>query len=803
MRLAKSCASGQTLLNHGNEQLHGVTLESVARFSLAYVTPRQKFPAKISQTHLYSPLFPRLAMILPTWNDYLLSRKPATNQGSQVSNTIAIKPSNVRTLIESEQVAALGVLSSDAKLTALYHPLVLPSVDGSPPSAYCGNMFSTPFIVGPATIDLSKGSRFVGILTEEEVNEFDIETTTAIPQALAEAHSLGDGNLYLVSSPKVLLTHFHQELSTGKLQDQQQQVEKNGAGAVVWLTLAKSANTPEKRNAIRSIMDAPTIKNNLAQYVAFGVDEVDSDGPVVPVDPDPLNGHEPQLRKLQVAFGSPGSSPHQASPFSGSAQLTTNQDKYEIKKGAQGRNALVLPTVGATIVDNEVVAASAVRPTHTVAFNNLVGAPNSEMTDNFANSVANYLRVNKLVEGATDLTQLCTLEYVPTVVIKNIVQGKWPTDLSVNFQAEAQLLCLNLLAFRQQSPTNSLLRTIAKDEESARHHDGSSGTGLSKTLREFLSRLESIEDDTAVAALVNTIHILSILVDFEEMKKNDKPSVYETIAMILVKKFTYWAKIMFPSWRARANFHGKHLGALLFTWAERFLVACGLFATDLHNQEVFGKENGDVTTLNYKHLNDFMKDFAAFVLDIEGRERTMIPHKEPPALFIAYAKGKDPAPADEASRQPAAERSGRASRDNEDRGTRRTNPDRDQDSDRGDQGSGRKKQKQSSPTGAIDPRDNGIVILRDGESLNDAFPANFKACKKHVTRGHRCTRNCGNEHWNNLSEATNFEAKKWGEHVRANSKVCWFNKWRIGDYKDQPLFKDICGPVNSPPAPRE
>lgn len=220
-------------------------------------------------------------MLLPTWNDYLLSRKPATNRGSQVSNTIAIKPSNVRTLIESEQVAALGVLSSDVKLTAIYHPLLLPSADGSPPTAYCGNMFSVPFFVGPATIDLSNGSRFVGILNEEEMDEFELEKPTAIPQDLTQAHSLGDGKQYFVSSPKILITQFHQQLSSGKLQDQQQLIEKNGAGAVVWLTLIKSANSPEKRNAIRSILDAPTIKDNLAQYVAFGTDEIDPDGPVV------------------------------------------------------------------------------------------------------------------------------------------------------------------------------------------------------------------------------------------------------------------------------------------------------------------------------------------------------------------------------------------------------------------------------------------------------------------------------------------------------------------------------------------
>jgi hypothetical protein len=177
-----------------------------------------------------------------------------------------------------------------------------------------------------------------------------------------------------------------------------------------------------------------------------------------------------------------------------------------------------------------------------------------------------------------------------------------------------------------------------------------------------------------------------------------------------------------------------------------------------------------------------MKDFDAFVRDIEGRERTMTSHNEHPALYFEFVKGMDSAPADEASRQPAAERSERAApRDNEERGTRRNNPDREQDGDRGDKGPGRKKQKQSSPTGQIDPQDNGIVILRDGASFNDAFPANFKAC----------------------NEATALEAKKCGEHVRDNSHVCWFNKWRIGNYKDQSLFKDICGPVNAAPAPRE
>ena len=742
-------------------------------------------------------------MILPTWKDYMFSRKPADSRGSEVNNTIEINPSYVRNLIQSEQVAALGVLSSDGKFSVVYQPLELPSKDGSPSSAYCGNMFSMPTFVAPAIIGFSNGSRFVGILSEEEMDEFEIGKLTPIPQALVEAHSLGEGNKHLVSSPKFLLGRFHQELLTGNLRDQQQAIEKSGVGAVVWLNLVKSANSSEKRTTIRAILDDPTIKDSLAEYVTFGVDEVDRDGPVVPVDFDPLTGYEPQLQKLQATFGSPGSSPHQAPPFSGTTELTTNKDKYEIRKGEQGKNALMLPMLGATIVDNQVVASSAVRPTVTVAFNSLGKVPVSEMADTLANSIINYLRVNKTNEDVTDFTQLCSIEHLPMSVAKNLIQGKWPLQLSSTFRAESQLQGLSLLSFRAQDPADSLLMDLVKEEEAARHQEGHGGAGASKILREYLGRLEELKDDTAAAALVNIIHILSILADFDQMKRNEKPAVFQTIAMILIRKFTHWAKTMFPNWRPKAGFLGKHLGAVLFTWAERFLVACGLFATDLHNQQVFGDENGDVTTLNFKYFNDFMKDFDAFVKDIEGKERTMTPHNDAPLIYTVYTKGTKPAPADEASRQPAEERPPRASRDSEERGNRRTNPGRGQEGDRGEQG-GRKKQKQSPPAGQIDPLDNGIVILREGASLNDAFPKDFKACKRHVTRGQRCTaRNCPFDHWDYLTDAAPSEANKWGQHVSDNPNKCWFNKWRIRSYKDQPLFKDICGTVNQPPTPRE
>ena len=511
-----------------------------------------------------------------------------------------------------------------------------------------------------------------------------------------------------------------------------------------------------------------------------------------------------QLQQLQATFGSPGPSPQQGLSLSGTTELTTNKDKYELRKGEMGKIKLMLPTVGALIVDNEVVASSAVRPTATVAFNSLGTVPVGEMTENFANSVTNYLRVNKMNEDhVTDFTQLCSIEHLSMSVLKNFMQGKWPQQLSSNFLAESQLQGLSLLSLRAQDPADSLLMDLVKEEEAARHQDGYSGAGVSKILRDYLGRLEEIKDETAAAALANSIHILSILADFEQMKKNGKPAVYETIAMKLIRKFTHWAKTLFPNWRPKAGFTGKHLGTVLFMWGERFLVACGLFASDMHNQQVFGDENGDITTLNFKYFNDFLKDFDAFAKDIETKDRTMTPHNDAPILYTVWTKGMKPAPADEASRQPAEERPPRASRESEERSNRRTNPGRGQEGDRGEQG-GRKKQKQSPSSGSIDPLDNGIVILRDGASFNDAFPRDFKACKKHVTRGHRCTaRNCPFEHWDKLTEAASTDANKWGVHVSNNPNVCWFNKWRIGNYQDKPLFKDICGTVTHPPTPRE
>lgn len=758
--------------------------------------------------------------MLPSWNNYLKSRQ-ATINVSSIDNTIKPKPANVRTLIDSQQVAALAVMSQDNVLTAIYHPRHLPDPAGGIPTKIFGNHFSAPGLIGPVTIRLDKG-RFVGILTAAELQEYELDKPTAIPADLVSAQSLGEGDFFLCSAPKAFLTYFQQELSSGDLRAQQRIFEKNGVGAVVWLTLVKSANSDDHRAKIRAILENENIKNNPDKYIAYlgdDMNQVDIEGgPQVQVTYDNLIGYEPYLQTLIDAFKANPGAPNPVAT-SATAELTTAQDKFDLKKGEESRAALSLPMVAATIEGNKVVPTSAERPIVTVAFNKLKNAPPSEMTGVMMNIIKNYLKLNEGASDATDITQICSIHHLPNQVISNIVKGAWPLEITAAVTAENQLCStMNLLSFRKQNPADTLLMTIASEEQDALNQGKSGVAGLSKAVREYFSKLGELNDSAATDALVNSTHILQTLYDLRAMRARGKPAIFDTLTKKLITKFATWATNEFATWRIKANFKGAQLGAMCFTWGERLFATFGAFASSLHNLQIMIDENGDLTDLDFKVINYFMKDFEAFVGEIETKIRLMIPCTDVPPLYLATIEGKKSNVADDASRQPAEERTGRsnqrndsrdnrrsnqeraggASRGNDERGTRRSN----NSGDRDNQGD-RKKQRQSSPS-KIKPEENGILVLLDGGSFQDAFPPNFKACKHFVTRDKVCTKgNCDKEHWVSLTDALTRDAKEWAEHLRQNRDIGYFNQWKLKHLKDDPDFSDVCGPIGSPPTQRE
>ena len=738
-------------------------------------------------------------MIPATWTTFTDSRKSPTTE-TTVAKSIALPTENSMGLLESKTIAALTFRTPDGKIQHVYRPRLLPSSDGSPPSKAYGNVFNQQGLLGPIEIKISP-FRFCGLLSETDMDAFDLEKPTAIPAGL---HNLGEGNFYLVTAPKAMLGYFHQKFPDGQLTDIQDELEKNGIGFAVWSALHHSADSQAKVDAIRAIYQHPTIQDSLDSYLAFGSTDVGLSGPTLTAEWNSLEFYPEQLEDLMSAFTGP-SVPASGSPVPVAQQaLTTNKDLHEMKVSAKGLIKLQLPFVGANIVNNRVDASSVTRPSKTIALTELEKTPPSGKKDSFSDMLQCYLQEQKSSVDATQVTEHCTICHIPLPICDTIVKGLWPLETTADRSAQSQMNNMGISTFQPQDPSNNLIELHKKEEASDRTQNKSEGVN-SRTLKAMLSTVVKMTDDFAPKSLINAIHVFGTLFDFKKMTRDGPRCLFEGITMDLIKWFLHQATVLFPKWRVQTGEKMPWLGALLCQWGELEFVCFGKFSNSLHNRDTLNDPAGDLRTLDFSVINDFLTDLETFKKSILSMQRTMTPHNAPPALFLA-ANMPSVSIANEASRQPAPVQvqDDRGSRDN--RASRQQQqPPRSQNDD---QGLPKRQKPTPSSNGPREQRaqgTNGILCLRDGTTLNEAFPPSFPACKKHVTRNFKCTfgDNCSAAHWSTLREAPSRHRTAWIDHLRSKP-VAYFNKWKLGQglSESDPELQGIAGPLGSPP-PRE
>lgn len=710
---------------------------------------------------------------------------------------------NVRTLIETKVIAAITFCGQTSDVKSIFRPRFLPTSDGTPPSIVFGNAFNQRGLVGPVKVDISQG-RFCGMLSGADMDSFGLNKPTAIPTNIAAASNLGEGDFFLITSTKGIPGHFQQQFPTGKLTDVQDALETNGVGHAVWIALLNSANSQAKVNTIRTIYEHETIQANLEAFVAYGGVDVDLSGPMMTLEFESLEFFPDELEELKATFNDSAGSPHDSVVVH--QELTTSKDRHETQNAAKGMIKLQLPFVGADIDGNKVVTNSACRPILTVAMMELQSAPPSGREEQLSDILRCFTTEAAKSVDPTNVTENCTYSFIPLPILKSLIMGRWPQEQLSAVTVDSQLNNFGVLTFAKQDASNSLVQEYLKEETSDRAQKKSDGT-TSKKLRDLLTAFVDMDLNFAADSVINARLTFSALFDFKKMKLEAKPSIFDTISIQLITWFMLQTTKEFPKWRATTNEAMDHLGALLVQWAELFFISCGVFANSLHNGSILKDPDGDLSTLDFSAINNFLHDFKLFKEDISNKQRTVTPHCQPSALYVA---GKKNSKADEISRQPQTSALGRDERSpRDDRGSRQQQQSRGQDSVTGN-GQGAPKRQRSSPSNgasSIEQRteSNGILILREGATLNQAFPQGFPACKEHVTRGFTCPHgnNCNAAHWHKLRDSGGRHKTVWIKHLRT-TKTGYFNQWKLGpglNISDQDL-QGLTGTPNSPP-PRE
>ena len=740
-------------------------------------------------------------MIL-NWKLYTESRKAATKE-STVANTLGLPTKNIHKLIDDGTIAALTFTTMGGDVKNLFRPRHMPSQDGSESSVVFGNAFNQRGLVGPFKIDISQG-RFCGVLSEADMEAFELDKPNAIPAPIVAANNLGEGNYYLVAAPKAMPGHFQQQFPEGQLSEVQGTLETNGIALSIWIALLASVDSQPKVDKIRAIVENPTIQADLENFIAHGSAHVDLTGPNLVVNWETLECYPDQFNELKSVFAS--STESSVAAPAARQELTTSKDRHEQLTANKGMIKLKIPMVSVSIKDGKVDASTAKRPVTTLALDEIERMPPSGMKEGFSDTVRCYLAENAKSINPTNIMDNSSLSYIPLPICDNIVKGNWTQDPVTQVDVDSQLNTFSMFTFRAQNPDDKLVQTYLNEETSTRAQNKTDGAS-SKKLRELLAAFVNMDDSFASKCLVNSRHAMGTLFDFETMATEGNRALFDNVAIQLICWFMLQSTNKFPQWRVDTGEKMDHLGALLSQWGELFFVACGKLANSLHNISVFSDPDGDVTTLDFSVIDDFLKDFAIFKDDVTSKQRTRSAHNAIPALFLAA--NKQSRQDDDASpRQPNQEREDRNVRDNHT--SRQQRPPRDQHDGSGSgSGQGTPKRQKPSPSGSgssvgMSPEENGILCLREGVSLNEGFPSGFPACKKFVTRGFICLfgDNCSAAHWSKLEKLSTHNKTRWIEHLRANP-VAFFNQWKIGKFlKKDPELQGLIGPPSSPP-PRE
>eukprot|EP00986_Skeletonema_menzelii_P012137 scaffold6502_cov80-Skeletonema_menzelii.AAC.1 len=158
------------------------------------------------------------------------------------------------------------------------------------------------------------------------MDEFELPKPTPLPADLVMASNLGEGNFYLVSTPKIIAGHFQQRYPAGKLANTQHTLEANGVGVAVWIALFNSVDSQSKIDQLRTIFEHDVIQASLDAFVAYGSADVDIAGPGLGFMHESLEFYPDHLNQLKSVFVHSGTSSvlHPAATIQ--HELTTNED---------------------------------------------------------------------------------------------------------------------------------------------------------------------------------------------------------------------------------------------------------------------------------------------------------------------------------------------------------------------------------------------------------------------------------------------------------------------------------------------
>lgn len=674
-------------------------------------------------------------------------------------------------------------------LQHLFNPIPLPTVDGTTPRSFIGNTIDEIGCFAPGSIDLRE-THFLVLVSEADMDALGLDKDEPVKNEVATAEGLS-GNYYLRFCPKVHVGHMTNAFPVGPFSNEQVQdeFESNGQGAGIWHHLTKLAMSKDLQAMTQRIFTHESTQASL-NTIAPNRPATFSYDPAVVVTCGNHGAFPNEVSSLQKIF-SPKPAATPSPGFGGTQQLTTGADIFEKYESDHGLAVLELLGIAGS-VDCEkstidVMTLGRSIPTNTLT--TLKSAPPKGRPDVLYRRIATMTNEIKDNGDSTNIMTNVTISILSSTGCKNILAGNLQTTLLESARDTSQLVTFGAKDALPQDTSDPLIKQ-AIDEENNDHAARTSKTttpNTPKVVKQVLASLRKMSDTTGPDTLINLNAIMQILHDFEKMKAQGTPAIFDQVLTFTFKWMHNEIKNKLHDWRILSKNEMPLFGAYLFGIVERMMCAFGTFATSPNNVHTFQQDDGDLSTLDVSEITKFLTAFKIIRDDISNKQYMHVPLTAAPG----FIRGIEQAPAIQAPAPIPAPAPAPATSPATGSGRNQRTP--------GDEHRAPKKAKitpQPATAGM-----SGMLFLAVGKTPEEAVPDGVNACPKFVAKGHACPNAaaCKLKHYTQLSAVPKRELSIWCAHLH-DTKAGYFNFWKAKDMDtNSPPLAGLVGGQKSPP----
>ena len=688
--------------------------------------------------------------------------------------------------IEQNLLAAIGMVTENARLQYLFNPHIHYDIDGNP-SKIIGNASNEKGEFTLLEIDIKSSLTYFTAVKINDRAPAGTEGPSPLPQVLCEGTKWATNDtesVIICSLCKLFPVFFGQEIVHGSLTDDEtrEKFGEAGPGFEAYGDLANAAFTSAvDNNKILAKIGAITTGNGEGTYIHADFDTnervLSTNGATTSYVLASSAGH-PEITKSIKSFFVAGSVNDSSSGPNPTTYILKNADEADKDSAAKdGIAALGLLLLGGKI---NWETGKITNPTLCIFSKSMQTIQNGSrgiMTSRMTTMLNTALKIGDDADPLNILSQ-GTLTMIQAVFSGLLLKGQFQTEPSLTLEAN-EASTVGVCSFMAQTGVDQEklknMEWTEKKKDNERHLEVPASQRTKE--KTTISQLGKITGPESVQnTIINTVRVVHTIADIEKMEAEDAAPIMLQLFMrhlrfLRTKKNVRWAELLRED--------HPQLGCNLFSEIDSMFCKIATGATDFRNLNVVTTSE-PITSLI---LTDYEEAVATSVATLTQMSNLVIrsaPVAEESKIYKALMARNKPTPS--LPKNGGGETNGGGTNSPTNTPTRGKGRGRDGGgaSTTPSQGSAKKARSDSDGTS----KDKGFIILADvnmdvGKILPNNMAKGTKPCPKFITQGLDCTHDDDNcpegQHAYTPKKIPAEELQKMAVHLNGK-KHGWFNK---------------------------